>query len=50
MAHEGQTHQDPQRDPHDEHGVVMWIPLVVPLLPVAVALIAYFAKSTVLSP
>lgn len=44
----GQTHQEPQRDPHDEHGVVMWIPLVVPLLPVAIALIAYLVKSTVL--
>ncbi len=46
----GQTHQEPPRDPHDEHGIVMWIPLVVPLLPVAIALVAYFVKSTVLSP
>lgn len=45
---EGQTHQEPPRDPHDEHGIVVWIPLVVPLLPVAIALVAYFVKSTVL--
>jgi hypothetical protein len=48
MPTEGQTHQEPPRDPHDEHGIVMWIPLVVPLLPVAIALVAYFVKSTVL--
>lgn len=48
MAHEGQTHQEAPRDPHDEHGVVTWIPLVIPLFPVAVALIAYFAKWAVL--
>lgn len=46
MPTEGQSHRE--RDPYDEHGVVMWIPLVVPLLPVAIALIAYFVKSTVL--
>jgi len=46
MPTEGQTPQE--RDPHDEHGIVTWIPLVVPLFPVAIALIAYFVKSTVL--
>jgi hypothetical protein len=48
MQTAGQPHREPQRDPHDEHGIVTWIPLVVPLFPVVIVLIAYFVKWAVL--
>lgn len=48
MPTEGQTHQEAPRDPHDENRIITWIPLVIPLIPVVVALVAYFVKSTVL--